>query len=130
MTSLLLWVWVVQRVWGVEWVLKGRELERVWGVVQAQKVEWVEVVGWVGQAEGVGRVEWAGEVEWVGKVAAEQAEQAVTAEGAELAELAEAAEAEQAATRSLEGYTERTASATSSSRDDCRVGAEPARQAS
>ena len=70
------------------------------------------MVGWVGQAEGVGWVEW---VEWVGKVAAEQAE---------------AAEAEQAATRSLEGYTERTASATSSSRDDCRVGAEPARQAS
>lgn len=101
--------------------MKGRELERVWGVVQAQKVEWVEVVGWVGQAEGVGWVERAGEVEWVewvewvGKVAAEQAE---------------AAEAEQAATRSLEGYTERTASATSSSRDDCRVGAEPARQAS
>ena len=101
--------------------MKGRELERVWGVVQAQKVEWVEVVGWVGQAEGVGWVERAGEVEWVewvewvGKVAAEQAE---------------AAEAEQAATRSLEGYTERTASATSSSRDDCRVGAEPTRQAS
>ena len=101
--------------------MKGQELERVWGVVQAQKVEWVEVVGWVGQAEGVGWVERAGEVEWVewvewvGKVAAEQAE---------------AAEAEQAATRSLEGYTERTASATSSSRDDCRVGAEPARQAS
>ena len=101
--------------------MTGRELERVWGVVQAQKVEWVEVVGWVGQAEGVGWVERAGEVEWVewvewvGKVAAEQAE---------------AAEAEQAATRSLEGYTERTASATSSSRDDCRVGAEPARQAS
>ena len=101
--------------------MKGRELERVWGVVQAQKVEWVEVVGWVGQAEGVGWVERAGEVEWVewvewvGKVAAEQAE---------------AAEAEQAATRSLEGYTERTASATSSSRDDCRVGAEPARKAS
>ena len=98
--------------------MKGRELERVWGVVQAQKGEWVEVVGWVGQAEGVGWVERAGEVEWVewvGKVAAEQAE---------------AAEAEQAATRSLEGYTERTASATSSSRDDCRVGAEPARQAS
>ena len=105
----------------VERVLKGRELERVWGVVRAQKVEWVEVVEWVeraGQAEGVGGVERAGEVEWVewvGKVAAEQAE---------------AAEAEQAATRSLEGYTERTASATSSSRDDCRVGAEPARQAS
>ena len=105
----------------VERVLKGRELERVWGVVRAQKVEWVEVVGWVGQAEGGGWVERAGEggwvewVEWVGKVAAEQAE---------------AAEAEQAATRSLEGYTERTASATSSSRDDYRVGAEPARQAS
>ena len=116
--------------------MKGRELERVWGVVQAQKVEWVEVVGWVGQAEGVGwvgqaeGVGWVEWVEWVGKVAAEQAEQAVTAEGAELAEQAEAAEAEQAATRSLEGYTERTASATSSSRDDCRVGAEPARQAS
>lgn len=99
--------------------MKGRELERVWGVVQAQKVEWVEVVGWVGQAEGVGWVERAGEVEWVewvewvGKVAAEQAEAA-----------------EQAATRSLEGYTERTASATSSSHDDYRVGAEPARQAS
>lgn len=48
--------------------------------------------------------------------------------------MAEAAEAEAeqagAATRSLEVYTERTASATSSSRDDCRVGAEPARQAS
>ena len=96
--------------------MTGRELERVWGVVQAQKVEWVEVVGWVGQAEGVGWVERAGEVEWVEWVGKVAAEQAVTAE--------------QAATRSLEVYTERTASATSSSRDDYRVGAEPARQAS
>ena len=104
MTSLLLWVWVVQRVWEVVRVVRvltGRELERVWGVVRAQKVELV------------GRVERAGQAEGVGGVAAEQA---VTAE--------------QAATRSLEVYTERTASATSSSRDDYRVCAEAARQAS
>ena len=107
MISLPLWVW---RVEWVEWVLKERGLERFWEVEQVQKVEWVGGAGGTVRVERAGQ---AGEVEWV-----------------EWAGQAEAEQVELAATHSLEGYTERTASATSSSRDDYRVGAESAWQAS
>ena len=82
-----------------------RWMERVWGIVRVQRVEWVAVAErfeWVAVTE---RVEWvarAEKVEWV----------AVT---------------EQAAVPSPEAYTERTASATNSSHDDHRAGAGTAR---
>lgn len=125
MISLPLWVW---RVEWVEWVLKERGLERFWEVEQVQKVEWVGGAGGTVRVERAGQaggVELVGEVEWV-----ERAGQAGEVEWVEWAGQAEAEQAELAATHSLEGYTERTASATSSSRDDYRVGAESAWQAS